>query len=120
MGPTRACAAIMVLFALGPAWAPAWAEEESDNGTGSACVDVQIGADRSYACLNDALARFSEQQHRVPRPQGLTHTSPAPAVGAYNQAATREHLGNAFGRSAYPQRPPVPNWVNPLVPPAAR
>jgi hypothetical protein len=36
-------------------------------------------------------------------------------VNTFNQAASREQLGSAFGNSAIPQRPPPPVFVSPLV-----
>jgi hypothetical protein len=76
---------------------------------------VEIGTERSYGCLNSQLARM------VPRARGavpdadITATSPAPAVGTYNQAATRQRLGTSFGRSAIPQRPAAPVFIPPSL-----
>ena len=92
----------------------------SDGASRDVCVDVRIGQETYYDCLNQKLRRLAEQSHGAPLESSVTATSPAPAVGTYNQAATRERMGNAFGISAFPQRPPPPVYVNPLINPLPR
>ena len=91
---------------------------EPDHGAETAsplCVDVRIGQDSYYSCLNAELSRLAQQSHTPPAVPSIAATSPAPEVGTYNQAATRQRLGTAFGVSAIPQRPPPPVFSNPLV-----
>ena len=69
------------------------------------CVDVQVGSARSYDCINQALKGDVANSGAAPDASTLSATSPAPRLGLYNQAGTREHLGANFGISAYPARP---------------
>lgn len=81
------------------------------------CVDVRIGNDRaaSLDCLNDALKRAAEREQRAPVPTvPLDAQSPSNQIGGYNDAAAREHMGDAFGVSATPQRPHQ-TFVSPLT-----
>ena len=38
------------------------------------------------------------------------------ALGLYNRAALEHRMGNAFGKSVTPQRPPAPAPASPLLP----
>jgi len=81
------------------------------------CVDVRIGNDRAayLNCLNAELKRSVEREQRAPQPNApLDARSPSNQTGTYNDAAAREHMGNAFGVSSRPQRP-VQVFVNPLT-----
>jgi hypothetical protein len=84
--------------------------------TKQSCVDVKIGMEQYYSCLNQRLQSGIEQHRFTSRDAPYSATSAAPAVGGFNEAATRERLGNAFGHSVIPQRPPPPNFSSPLVP----
>ncbi len=82
------------------------------------CVAVRIGNDRAayLNCLNDELKRRAEREQRAPQVTAPLGTgSPSNQTGVYNDAAAREHMGNAFGVSSRPQRP-APVFVNPLAP----
>lgn len=82
------------------------------------CVDVTVGSERSYACLNAALARTVAAAHAPLANATVDAASPAPRTGLFNETATRERMGANYGRSAIPARDPKPNTVNPLFPPA--
>lgn len=84
---------------------------------GRTCVDVQIGTERYYDCLNQALARLVPSE-RFSAAQNAPYaaTSPPAQVGVFNRAATAERMGNALGHSAFPQRPPPPVFPTPLMP----
>lgn len=69
------------------------------------CVDVQVGSARSFDCINQALKSDVARSRAEPDASTLSATSPAPRIGLYNQAGTREHLGANFGISAFPARP---------------
>lgn len=78
-----------------------------------ACPDVEIGGERTYACLNERLRVLSETPKAdsagtVPRAD-----DPANKTGAFSEAGTRERLGASFGKSAVPQRP-VGVFLSPL------
>ena len=83
---------------------------------GQGCMSVTAGTAVSLACIN-AQQRALVQQHQAT----IAATTPSqnsapPSLGLFNQAATREHLGNNFGRSVVPQGAPPPNYANPLIP----
>jgi hypothetical protein len=85
-------------------------------GQSVACVDARVGSATSYNCLNRDLQKRVETQHQAGVGVSIDATSPAPAVGTFNQAAVREHLGSNFGKSAVPQRPPPPVFTSPPMP----
>ena len=105
--------AFVWLAATAPAVAEATAAEQS-------CVDVQIGVQRFYDCLNRRLRQSVPsppvQANDTANPAGIS----APAAGTYNHAATQQRLGTAFGHSVVPQRPPPPIYANPMMPPGSR
>lgn len=77
------------------------------------CVSVRIGGEgsRYYDCLNQDLERqVRAQQGRMQQLDSVRENSRPdtdPALGLYNQAATRMRMGNTFGQGVRPQRPPV-------------
>lgn len=72
------------------------------------CVDVQVGNERvpDFDCINRQFKALAEHAHTaaVPTAPVDAHSS-GPATGAANQAAAQQMMGNAFGKSAQPQRP---------------
>ncbi len=88
----------------------------SEDAAPGTCVDVQIGDQRFYDCLNSHLRAVASARRpglpEMPNAAGIS----APAAGLFNQAATRERMGTAFGLSVTPQRPPPPVYANPLLP----
>jgi hypothetical protein len=96
------------------------AEEPARPPDQTQCVDVQIGEDRTayLACLNELFQRRVRQEHQMPQIEApLSARSSPNQVGGYNETSAREQMGNAFGVSPVPQRPPKPVFVNPLLPP---
>ncbi len=80
------------------------------------CVDVKIGMEQYYDCINRRLQESTRTRPFTTRDDApYSAASPAPAVGGFNQAASREQLGTSFGHSAIPQRPPPPVFTSPLV-----
>ena len=85
------------------------------------CVDVVIGSERSFGCLNEKL---KQQVDRVNPP--VTNTPPFDArsqdvkVGVINIPALQEQYGKNFGVSAVPFRPPPPVFALPTLPPTHR
>lgn len=73
------------------------------------CVDVQVGTAQSYACLNQKLQAVARQAHDAPAPGQMpaTANSPSNETGQFNEAATRNRLGDQFGKSVTPERPPA-------------
>jgi hypothetical protein len=98
------------------------ADEPARPDVSAPCVDVQIGSEHAgdLACLNQKLRAFAARQQGVTVAAPVGTGSSSTALGAANQAAAEQKMGNAFGKSAVPQRP-HPVYVNPLVgPPPAR
>jgi hypothetical protein len=106
--------------------APAAAESDHAPGAGTAanaqsqdkferCVDVVIGHEKSFDCMNEKLKR---QVDRVNPP--VLNTPPIDArsqdlkVGVVNVPAVQQQYGKNFGVSAFPYRPPPPVYVAPL------
>lgn len=99
--------------------APARAGDAPATSSQSSCVDVRIGQDRSayMNCLNQQLQQDVDQQHAAAATATVAPIdaqSPAHQVGAFDENAAREKMGNAFGRSSTPQRPEQ-NFVVPLT-----
>lgn len=78
------------------------------------CVDVVIGREKSFDCVNEKLKR---QVDRVNPP--VLNTPPIDArsqdlkVGVVNVPAVQQQYGKNFGISAYPYRPPPPVYGAP-------
>ena len=74
--------------------------------THESCVDVQVGSAQSYACLNEKLAaeaRAAQKSSAADAPYNAT--SPGNVTGQFNESATRNRLGDQFGKSVTPERP---------------
>ncbi len=83
------------------------------------CVDVRVGSAQSYDCLNAQLAAVARN---APRFSSATNTpysaTSAPNVtGQFDEDATRQRLGSAFGHSVAPQRPTA-TYAAPFAPAA--
>jgi len=91
------------------------ADEPAKPSGNAPCVDVQIGNEHAndLACLNQRLRAFAAQQQGVAIPAPIGTHSSSVSVGAANQAAAQQMMGNAFGKSAIPQRP-HPVYISPL------
>ena len=115
---------LTVLFAC--AALPAQADEHTvvvkaaapDKG----CVEVEVNGQRaqSMSCLNEKLLPNSNTMNR--QPPALSGAEavmqrPSNQLGLYNRAALEHRMGNAFGKSVTPQRPPTPAPASPLLPP---
>jgi hypothetical protein len=111
----------VVLGALFGLATPAVAAPEAPNSM-QACVDVQIGNDRTayLNCLNDVMQRRVELEHAVPQAEApIDAQSPSNQVGTFNAAAAQQRMGSSYGKSAVPQRPSQV-FVSPIVPPNSR
>jgi hypothetical protein len=84
------------------------------------CVDVRIQGDntRYLDCLN---AEFNREVAKQADREALLQTAIANSqphsptqMGLFNQTATHERLGDAFGHSVIPQRPVV-TYINPMI-----
>jgi hypothetical protein len=102
------------MLVAGPATAFGQTQDQQKQDA-QTCVDVQVGSDRSYSCLNRQLERLVPGKRPSSQDAPYSASSPAPQVGTFNQAATRERMGNAFGHSVVPQRPPPPVFTPPVL-----
>jgi hypothetical protein len=70
------------------------------------CVDVQIGGDRAFGCLNEKLRREVDKVNPSINQPPIDARSSDVRVGNANEAAVRQQYGSNYGRSATPYRPP--------------
>jgi hypothetical protein len=110
--------AIASLLALSAA-PPASAADSVGAPAPQGCVEAQVGKETasSLGCLNEQLKAMADQAQTNAQNQPtapIDATSGSTAVGTANDAAAREHMGNAFGKSAIPQRPTLYS-VSPLL-----
>jgi hypothetical protein len=89
---------------------PSWGWAQPQPPDVQTCLTVTIGNTQDYSCLNQAFAALvPSPSHRLSSLDApYNATSPAPAVGTFNQTAIHQELGTNFGISAFPQRPPPP------------
>lgn len=77
------------------------------------CVDVQIGSDGAFGCLNQKLRREVDKINPSINLPPIDARSPDVRVGNVNEAAVRQQYGSNYGRSVLPYRPPIPANVLP-------
>ncbi len=66
--------------------------------------------------LQDAAKAAQDRAKDQPIPNVPTATSPDTQIGVANEAATKQRLGDSFGKSVLPQRPtPPPPEPSPLA-----
>ncbi|SHI25357.1 hypothetical protein [Pollutimonas bauzanensis] len=83
-----------------------------------ACVDVEVGGYRalSYDCLSRQMAPTENRAPGNPALASEDIAKQAPnRLGLFNQSATSNRMGNQFGKSAFPQRPPAAQGASPLL-----
>lgn len=85
---------------------------EDDVKDDSACVEVEVNGVRapSYNCLSQKLtpsAKPNKADGKAPQIASEAIVQrPSNQLGLFNRAATSNRMGNTFGTSVYPQRPP--------------
>lgn len=94
-------------------------------GAPPSCVDVQVEGVRSisFDCLNAKLKAEAQQQGNTPptiTAKDIAGTGAPTIVGTFSYTGTSIRMGNAFGHSAIPQRPPAQSFTNALVSTGAR
>jgi hypothetical protein len=125
------CAAAAVSLLLA-AILPVLAQAQSINlpplhveAPGDSCVDAGAQGTRSlsFDCLNQKL-KDAAQEHDSTTPtanaKDVTGTGAPTTVGTFSYTGTSIRMGDAFGKSAIPQRPPAPSFTNALVPSGAK
>jgi hypothetical protein len=75
------------------------------------CVDVEIGGDNAFGCLNQKLKREVDRTNPSINLPPIDARSPDVRVGNVNEAAVRQQYGSNYGRSVFPFRPPTPTFV---------
>jgi hypothetical protein len=122
----RASLGVVMLAALALCARPCPAQDDARNAGGSnaggPCVDVEVGNERvaDLDCINRQLRLRVEREHDAPSLSApIDARSSSTAVGTANQAAAEQMMGDAFGKSAHPQRPAPPLFVDPLAKPGA-
>ncbi len=72
------------------------------------CVDVEIGGDKAFGCLNQKLKREVDRTNPPFNQPPIDARSPDVRVGNVNEAAVRQQYGSNYGRSVIPFRPAAP------------
>lgn len=86
-----------------------------------ACIEVEVNGERTpaYDCLTlklNTAASAADKPRQDPRLKSeQVATRPSNEIALFNRAATSQRMGNTFGRSVHPQRPPTPATVPPIV-----
>ncbi len=118
---------VVVLLAAGAAIdaVPAQGQPTPLQGEGAnpSCVDVQVEGSRSlsFACLNQALKDGAGAPAAPVYDVKDAVGDGAPTkVGTFSYAGTSIRMGDSFGKSAIPQRPPAPSFTNALAPAGAK
>lgn len=103
---------VMTLSAMAQAPSPAERRESTVIGgqpsgsTVQRCVDVQIGGDNAFGCLNEKLRREVDKVNPSLNLPPIDARSSDVRVGLGNEASVRQQLGSNYGRSITPYRPP--------------
>lgn len=90
--------------------------DASKSVTVQRCVEVQIGGETTYNCLNEELTR---KANKLVPPQNLPPIdarSPDIKTGIVNIPALRQQYGPNYGVSVRPYRPELPVYNSPLQP----
>ncbi|WP_422087260.1 hypothetical protein [Variovorax sp.] len=114
--------AALATCCLGGAAAAEPAQQPATAAGADSCVEVVVNGERtpSYACLTQKLQPASAPRGPDGAQPGLASEAitqrPSNQLGLFNQAATSNRMGNTFGTSVYPQRPPPVVPSSPLIP----
>jgi hypothetical protein len=102
--------------------APAAKADDANTGANAdSCVEVVVNGERtpSYDCLTQKLRPTAPPRTADGAPPCLASEAitqrPSNQLGLFNRAATGHRMGNTFGTSVYPQRPPPVVPVSPLI-----
>ncbi len=117
---------VLMAFGLGGAAMAQDAQEvpaaQVEDDDADSCVEVVVNGERtpSYACLTQKLRPTAPPRTADGAPPGLASEAitqrPSNQLGLFNRAATEHRMGNTFGTSVYPQRPPPVAPASPLIP----
>lgn len=101
--------------------AAAQAASQAGDAGADSCVEVMVNGERapSYACLTQKLSPAAPPRGAGDAPPGMASEAitqrPSNQLGLFNRAATGHRMGNTFGTSVHPQRPPPVVPSSPLM-----
>lgn len=107
--------ASLLFFSCSCLTIPAWSAEadttDAANKKAASCIDVVVNGERipAYDCLTQKLMPKDAGKSQ-PLPDMTSQTiagKPSNQLGLFNYTATSNRMGNTFGTSVYPQRPPA-------------
>lgn len=78
------------------------------------CVEVEIGGDKAFNCLNEKLRRQTERVIPLPNIAPIDSRSSDIHIGVVNIPAVKQQYGRNFGNSVIPYRPQPPVYAPPL------
>lgn len=117
-----ATALVCVLCGEAAAQAAQGADVASAKDTSvDSCVEVTVNSERapSYDCLTQKLQPKAAPRGPDDAQPGMASEAitqrPSNQLGLFNRAATGHRMGNTFGTSVYPQRPPPVAPASPLI-----
>ena len=117
-----ATALVCVLCGQAAAQTAHGADVASVKDTGAdSCVEVTVNGERapSYDCLTQKLQPKGPARGADDAQPGMASEAiaqrPSNQLGLFNRAATGHRMGNTFGTSVYPQRPPPVQPASPLI-----
>lgn len=77
------------------------------------CVDVRIGNESAFGCINQQLRREVDRVNPSLNLPPIDARSSDVRVGNVNEAAVRQQYGSNYGRSVIPYRPAMPSYTLP-------
>ncbi len=98
-----------------------WAFADDGPDVAAACVEVEVNGERapSFSCLTQKLTPPAQKSagttERAMASEEIARR-PSQQLGLFNRAATEHRMGNTFGTSVKPQRPPAYVPASPIIP----
>jgi hypothetical protein len=78
------------------------------------CVEVEIGGNRAYNCINDKLRRQVDRINPSANVPPIDARSADIKVGVVSIPGVQQQYGKNFGNSVVPYRPPPPVFTSPF------
>lgn len=111
------CAMLLAMITTLPPATSCHAQEQKDDvliggrapttaSSARTCVDVQIGDQKSFGCLNQQLRREVDKVKPLPDTAPIDARSSDLKTGVVNIPAIQQQFGRNFGLSVIPQRDP--------------
>ena len=77
------------------------------------CVDVTVGNDRSFGCLNEKMKQQVDKVSPVMNVEPIDAKSSDTKTGVVSIPGVQQQYGQNFGRSVVPYRPPPLVYTSP-------